>query len=190
MGSKVERKEVNGLVSRKGWEKGPWNKEPDLVTFFYKEDNILLPCLLLRHPSTGCWDGYVGVTEENPYYQVDWEKIPKTIKKIASINFSQFDDYRDEQFKRGIRYWYFGFNLPLDGSINPGMEATDRRNAEEVGEKILRFFGLGRESQQSGGRKEEYKTLEYVEKIVEKLAKKLIGEQKAFLVAQARKNNK
>jgi hypothetical protein len=60
-------------IDKSGWDRGEWDNEPDKVQW---QDETGLPCLAVRHPRSGNWCGYVGVTEDHPafgrdYYDVD-----------------------------------------------------------------------------------------------------------------------
>jgi hypothetical protein len=49
-----------------GWPSGPWDDEPDKMQ--WPDPATGLPCLAVRHPSSGHWCGYVGVPEAHPWH--------------------------------------------------------------------------------------------------------------------------
>ncbi|HLC58867.1 MAG TPA: hypothetical protein VJI68_03315 [Candidatus Nanoarchaeia archaeon] len=182
MSSKIKREEVYGLIDKKKWIRGAWDNEPDAVKFFYQEDLIRLPCLLQRNPALGNWCGYVGVEKNNIYYRLNYIKFLRIIKK-PDITYSKFNKIFDKVFG-DKEYWYFGFDFGHDKDISPGNQVIDLEENPftakviELAEKAGIKLGVGA----------TYKSLEFAEEVLVKMAKKIIGEQKAFLVSKARSN--
>lgn len=48
------------------WPRGPWDHEPDLVT--WTDATTGFPCLLMRSEETGVWCGYVGLPPSHPLH--------------------------------------------------------------------------------------------------------------------------
>lgn len=53
-----------------GWPSGPWDSEPDKVQ--WKDEKTGMPCLAVRHGTSGHWCGYVGVNPDHPLYEKDY----------------------------------------------------------------------------------------------------------------------
>lgn len=57
-------------VDKSGWQRGPWDDEPDRESFEYDG----MQCLLVRGPS-GAWCGYVGVDPTHPAHGKDYVDV-------------------------------------------------------------------------------------------------------------------
>ena len=55
-----------------GWPGGPWSDEPDKMQWQDLETG--LPCLVVRHLTSGHLCGYVGVAEGHPFYGSDYDE--------------------------------------------------------------------------------------------------------------------
>jgi hypothetical protein len=53
------------------WPSGPWDGEPDKVQ--WPDEATGLPCLAVRHQSSGHWCGYVGVGSDHRYYGINYD---------------------------------------------------------------------------------------------------------------------
>ena len=68
---------VNNVIiiefyNKKNFPPGRWNNEPDLCFWENK-----LPCLAVRDMSMGIWKGFVGISEEHPFYNLSVEELIK-----------------------------------------------------------------------------------------------------------------
>ncbi len=113
-------------IDKSEWLEGPWSHEPDLV--FYEDRATKLPCLIERHEMIGNLNGYIGVRQKHPIFQVDYGKIVHRLDidrdLIPPIVFSGF---RPESLQRvdygedGHKIWWFGFDNyhPDRGDVAP-----------------------------------------------------------------------
>lgn len=109
------------------WPEGPWIEEPDAVQ--WNTDGY--ECLILRHAETGNLNGYVGVPQDHPFYD-----LPDSDQHIADdycaahggLTYegwleSPIDaDYRADGVEPRQFYW-FGFDTAHAFDYMPGMAA-------------------------------------------------------------------
>ena len=67
------------------WPSGPWDGEPDKVTWLDAATG--LPCLALRDPHFGHWCGYTALTRDHPMYGKDWDAFGG-VKVHGSVTFA------------------------------------------------------------------------------------------------------
>ena len=123
MGSIKERREVYDLVNKSRWIQGVWNKEPDFIKFIYREDLILLRCIIKRDKTAGNLVCYIGVPEGNVYYEKDTNEA--YIPKFMDFSFTGFAKHYDKEFKGEKKHWYLGFDLGRDDDLSPGLQIFD-----------------------------------------------------------------
>lgn len=156
----MERKSWT-FYDRKDWGKGAWEKEPDKLQFM--DEKTGLPCLLVRN-RVGAWCGYVGVSAGHPLYHQHYDhKLAQEIGVHGGLTFADF--CAPDEKEHGIchivepgeddRVWWLGFDCSHAGDLNPRMRAQ------------LKGLGLP----EIPG--EKYRTLEYAEKEVRRLAAQL-----------------
>lgn len=67
-----EKTYLNPEMDRTGWGRGPWDGEPDKVSWTDEATNM--PCIAVRaNPWQGSWCGYVAVNPGHPYHGKDYE---------------------------------------------------------------------------------------------------------------------
>lgn len=54
-------------IDKSDWQRGPWDSEPDKKQ--WRDEATGLPCLIVRHPTSGHLCGYVGVSKGHPLYE-------------------------------------------------------------------------------------------------------------------------
>lgn len=59
-------------IDRTDWPEGLWDGEPDKVQ--WQDEETGMPCLAVRHPTSGHWCGYVGVEPGHPLHGKDYEE--------------------------------------------------------------------------------------------------------------------
>lgn len=62
--------EYRDVLDKSGWERGPWDDEPDKAQ--WSDEATGLPCLIVRH-RRGNLCGYVGVPNGHPWYGKDYD---------------------------------------------------------------------------------------------------------------------
>lgn len=136
-----------GTVKRSEWrlEPGDWDGEPDKIQYQCKETG--LPCLIVRN-RLGALCGYVGVTEEHPWFKRDYfHDIEKLVEVHGGITYSAFCQ-EDEDGICHIpdegepdRVWWFGFDCAHYGDDypkdKPSSSGSVYRNVEYVQGEIL-----------------------------------------------------
>lgn len=163
-----------------GWGAGPWQTEPDKLQ--WTDAATGLPCLIVRNRA-GALCGYVGVSEDHPWFKVDYgdhigepctdeycyEHRPDAIVNVhGGLTYSALcQEGRPEG--EGIchipdhgqpdRVWWFGFDCNHAFDIAPGSLARDR----ERGWPSLPSHG------------DEYRTVAYVQAECAGLASQLVA---------------
>jgi hypothetical protein len=65
---------IDPRCDRSQWPPGEWDHEPDKVQWTDKATG--LSCLAKRHPRSGHWCGYVGVSESHPWHGKSYDDLP------------------------------------------------------------------------------------------------------------------
>lgn len=135
-----------------GWPSGPWDGEPDKVQ--WPDAATGLPCLAVRHPTSGHWCGYVGVAYGHPWYRKGYDDVPA--KAHGGLTYSDMCQPSEDE-SHGICHtpspgepdhvWWLGFDCAHCGDRSP----KDEHYAQTRG---YPFRALPEES---------YKTLAYVQ---------------------------
>lgn len=82
-------------INKSTWPRGPWDEEPDKVQ--YTDPDTGLPCLIVRHPTSGQLCGYVGVTDGHPDFQKDYDSVAASVH--GGLTYSSFcQEARSEDF--------------------------------------------------------------------------------------------
>lgn len=159
------------FIDKSSWGDGQWQNEPDKVQ--WQDEETGLPCLAVRHHTSGHWCGYVGVDETHVLSGVrysqsftdnedNWRNSPDGIFEVhGGLTFSEF--CQEDEKEHGIchipalgesdKAWWFGFDCAHAGDMSPGQNALSG--------------GFGFKNQDT------YKTLEYVKSQCRELAKQL-----------------
>ncbi len=141
-------------VDRSGWPSGPWDSEPDRVDFVCAE----LACFVLRHPRHGCWCAYVGVPKEHPCYGKEPFAVPAEIH--MGLNYGGVCNgliCHIPEPGMPADVWWLGADFGHAFDLCPGVDARE--------------FAMGVLPVRCGI--ETYRTLTYVRKQTEQLAKQL-----------------
>ena len=139
----------------------------------------------MRHPWSGHWCGYVGVTEGHPAFGLPYDDADKLgprhqdadgyewggLRVHGGLTFS--DSCQEGAEDHGIchvpqpgqpeRVWWFGFDMAHSGDISPGMDARLRAMGHEP-HRYVSIWGIP----------DEYRTLEYVQAECANLARQLV----------------
>lgn len=150
-------------IDKSEWGDGPWQAEPDKVQ--WKDTATGLPCLAVRHRSSGHWCGYVGVAEGHPSFGRDYDDVPADVH--GGLTFASHCQEGPEAEAEGVchipdpgqpdRVWWLGFDCAHGGDLTPAHEA---RMAEYPGLRPFLRAGV-------------YRDLEYVRGECAGLAKQL-----------------
>lgn len=174
----------------------PWETEPTELHF----EAHGLKCIAYREHSHGAWRGYVGVPASSPLYGIGYADVipyPDTWKEQA-VNLDQVDilqlfltaldpdavpaahapltivfpSHRGLSFAGHIEdfpeLWFFGFDCAHAGDLVPEFEEVYARLARELPD-IPGWPSLHGTPRQP----REYRTLEYVKGVCERLAQRL-----------------
>lgn len=138
-------------VNKESWGLGAWQGEPDKMQWI--DPSSGLDCLIVRGPS-GALCGYVGIPPVHPFYeQVDFEQL----RVHGGVTFTG----KCTADEHGICHkhpfaskdvWWIGFDCAHAGDITPA----------HLGNYYYHMFEA-----------DTYKTIDYVKKEVEDLAKQL-----------------
>ena len=137
---------------------GPWQSEPDAVT--WQDPASGLPCMILRHMRLGHWCGYVGVQPGHPRFEIKHEDENLDLAAHGGVNWSnpmpEWAQLRPETPFEG--YWWFGFDCSHFMDLVPGLLAVRPRLASPV----------------LGGMAENYRDTHFAETATTYLAAQLI----------------
>lgn len=119
-------------VDRTGWPSGPWDDEPDRLEWV--DESTGLSCLMLRHPDTGHWCGYVAVPESHSLYGKDYNEAHEAevfdIRVHGGLTFAGADRgaiRRDSEIEELEAVWWFGFDCAHAWDFSPGRETLLKR---------------------------------------------------------------
>jgi hypothetical protein len=109
MSQKMER-----IMDRAGWPPGPWDTEPDSVSWV---SVVGLPCEM-RRGGFGIWCGYVGTDPEHPVWKLDTESVLDAHGGISLVSLS--DEFSHEPAMPPALKWA-GFDCGHAFDVFPGM---------------------------------------------------------------------
>lgn len=155
-------KNWTGHVSREGWGPGPWDGEPDKVS--WTDAATGRPCLIVRNRLGGLC-GYVAVDPGHSLHGAGYDDAHVDVH--GGLTYSDRCHEADTEAS-GICHvpapgqpedvWWFGFDCVHAGDLAPGMLASSRR------------VGLGT----GVYRNDTYRAVDYVVREVEGLARQLV----------------
>lgn len=158
---KIAFERVYHTANKQEWGEGPWQDEPDKAQ--WTDEATGLPCLAVRNHS-GAWCGYVGVDENHPLFERDYDEAP--VEVHGGLTYA--DHCMEGAEETAICHvpkpgepdhvWWFGFDCAHAFDRMPEMEARLR----EVKGMSLEYWERG-----------TYKTFEYVQKEIADLAMQL-----------------
>jgi hypothetical protein len=148
-------------IDKSKWERGPWDTEPDKVQ--WTEESTGLTCLIRRHPRSGHWCGYVGVSPSHPLQGKHYDDLD--VEVHGGLTYAGLGDDDPEygicrichvpQPGEPEHLYWFGFDCGHCWDLSPGLAAEIR----DAG--IPKTFG------------EEYRNLDFVRGETEALARQL-----------------
>lgn len=132
-------------IDKSTWPYGPWQQEPDKAQ--WSDEKSGLPCLAVRHPSSGHWCGYVGIVEGHPLFGVSYSSCPQNCEEswcdhrpdslLGVHGGVTFSDYCQPEHKEtGVchipdegepdRVFWFGFDCAHSGDLSPAYDRIER----------------------------------------------------------------
>lgn len=115
------------FVDKSAWGDGPWQSEPDKVQ--WDDDDTGLPCLAVRHTTSGHWCGYVGVTAGHPWFGADYGT--PDVDCHGGLTYAGHCVESDKE--HGICHipgdgepdsvYWFGFDCAHSGDMSPGHDS-------------------------------------------------------------------
>lgn len=121
----MESKEYT-TIDRSKWKQpfGEWDGEPDKAQ--WPDPVTGLPCLAVRHSTSGHWCGYVGVSEGHPYFGRPYDEA---LVECIELTFAD-KCHPNATEDHGICHiagegepdhvWWFGFDFAHAGDTCPG----------------------------------------------------------------------
>lgn len=150
-------------VDRKDWPSGRWDGEPDIAQ--WADEATGLPCLAKRHPRSGHWCGYVGVSEGHAAFEKPYDDV--SVDVHGGLTYA---DFCDGEPGTGIchlpeagepeRVWWFGFDCHHYPDYSPQDKINERDRPES-------FWIVDPEAR--------YRTLNYVKNQCARLANQLLA---------------
>jgi hypothetical protein len=145
---------------------GPWNDEPDRARWV--DEATGYDCIILRHPSHGNLNGYVGVPAGHPAFGKGYDEVD--VEVHGGLTFSAYSDVAQLSDRNDILHrapaegrpadvWWFGFDCHHAWDMAPTFEARLR---EIPGMPLPPFE-----------RHDVYRTFDYVKAECESLARQL-----------------
>lgn len=114
-------------IDKSTWGQGEWMHEPDKVQWQDKETG--LPCLVVRHPGSGHWCGYVGVSNGHPYFQKHYADC--AVEVHGGLTFASLCDPKEKP-ETGVCHipepgeddhvWWLGFDCAHAGDVSPAYD--------------------------------------------------------------------
>lgn len=152
-------------LPKQGWGSGPWQDEPDELTWRDKRTN--LHCAIRRSDVSGSLCGYVAVSRHHPLWAKHYDEIDTDIRVHGGLTFSRPGTLIGS---RAPMRWWYGFDTAHAWDYSPHMRALTRSlDARHLGVEIE---GLA-EIEDRLALNEVYRDLAYVTSEVESLARQL-----------------
>lgn len=96
-------------LDRSEWGTGEWDDEPDRVE--WTDPVSGLPCVVMRNDAMGNWNGYVGVSPESPYHELEYTYAVMCRMNVhGGLTFSGSLPGRAHYSKDTDNFWWFGFD--------------------------------------------------------------------------------
>lgn len=120
------------FIDKSKWARGPWDTEPDKAQWPDLETG--LPCLIVRN-DFGALCGYVGVSEDHPFYMVNYDDRDRDLDSIEVHGGLTFSDFcADREKEHGVCHipdagepdnvWWIGFDCNHYLDHAPGLHAS------------------------------------------------------------------
>lgn len=110
-------------IKRATWPSGPWDDEPDEVSF--REGGCPYPLALMRGATTGCLCGYVGVSPEHPAFGVSRDALKRRVLAHGLITYAERSAMRNTLagLPEGADVWWIGFDCSHAYDVWPAIPA-------------------------------------------------------------------
>jgi hypothetical protein len=147
---------INPTIDKSTWGDGPWQTEPDRVDWTHAG----LPCLALRNHH-GVWCGYAAVAPGHPFHGQSYDDLDVNVHGgLTYANTCAGPICHVPKPGEPDDVWWFGFDCAHTWDFSPGMTAR------------LSTYGID-----PGPRdpEEVYRTLDYVQAEVIRLAEQLVA---------------
>ena len=112
---------------RTKWPSGEWDNEPDKIQ--WQDPTTKLPCLMVRN-GIGGWCGYVGVLQDHPAYEVDYDDVAAEVHGGLTYSNDCVEGLEGESICHipGIGetddVWWLGFDCVHGGDAYPEVSAA------------------------------------------------------------------
>jgi hypothetical protein len=159
----TDRKEekLYGPEFREGWGEGPWQDEPDQITWTDPESGY--PCAIGRQAILGSLFGYVGIPATHPYHDAP-EEARNELDAHGGINWSHGHLPWEEE---DGPYWWFGFDCAHVGrDLVPQLDFL-----HQPGQLLAEF------ANSAGHQGEVYRDVAFVEQEISSLITQLMAYQ-------------
>lgn len=146
-------------VDRSGWAPGPWDGEPDRIEWRAHG----LPCLMVRHETSGHWCGYAAVPPGHPAHGKHYDAVDAevhgglTYAELCAGHVCHVPHPGEPD-----NVWWLGFDCAHGHDAQPRVTMNAFRAI--LGDDP--FTGVV-------GIRREYRTVEYVKHETERLAEQL-----------------
>lgn len=136
---------------------GPWMHEPDRLEFKHEG----LDCLMVRHPSSLHWCGYVGVPKGHPLFGKHYNEVHEKHRVDVHGGLTYSEGCGGAVCHNSPEdAWWFGFDCAHSGDVSPGMRLT-----YETIPEMAKFKNCHSE--------DRYRDMDYVRHEVESLAEQI-----------------
>lgn len=122
----MEYKEYRFPEKKQNWPIGQWTTEPDKIQ--WQDEETGMPCLIVR-TRRGALCGYVGVAENHPAFQINYDDVQPHPDVHGGLTFSDFCQIGAGE--QGIchipgegepdRIWWLGFDCAHGWDVVPGL---------------------------------------------------------------------
>jgi hypothetical protein len=119
-------------IDKSRWGDGLWRAEPDMLQWTDPKTSLL--CVAARH-QLGFLNGYVGVPENHPAYELPYEAVMAAVH--GGLSFAGHCKGIDEEC---ARLWWFGFTCGSYFDFHPATgEGGEYRSLEYVEAECARL---------------------------------------------------
>jgi hypothetical protein len=123
------------LIDKSDWLPGEWMQEPDRVDWIDRETGY--DCRIVREPSWGAFNGYVGVRPGHPLFlETADEIVARGIHAHRNVNHAAREDADEGPI------WWFGFDCNHSCDLAPADYSRQRASFRKLIDQTANYKDL------------------------------------------------